>query len=218
MENRTGKLWIAIILTLAAAGLVFTVNRAEPLKNERFFDFPLSIGDWKGRDIPMSDYVYKGIETPYLFLRDYSSPRYDYPVNLSIVWFDDTNLAFHTPEACLGGVSNEVKGQGKIFVRLDKEYELGKFITNLGGTDYLVLYFFDVDGFITTRQSDIRMRVLYKRLFFKRASASFVRVMTPIIPEEKDARIRLTNFLTTICPIIPKYTYTVNIKSSTPSD
>lgn len=214
MNKRLVNFVVVIVLTLGAAGFMTALKKAGPLENKRFFYFPYGIGDWSGRDIPMSDYVYKGIETPYLFLRDYSSPRYQNPVNLSIVWFDDTNIAFHTPEACLGGVSNEVKGQGKLSVKLDKEYEVEKFITNLGGTDYLVLYFFDVDGFITTRQADIRMRVLYRRLLFKRASASFVRVMTPIILEEKDAIIRLTDFLSTIYPIISQYTYTVNIKPS----
>jgi EpsI family protein len=208
MYSRTLKFCIVITVTLIASGLISTMNRDEPLKNERFFDFPLSIGDWKGRDIPMSDYVYKGIETPYLFLRDYSSPRFNAPVNLSIVWFDDTNIAFHTPEACLGGVSNEVKGKGKIYVKLDKEYEMEKFITNLGGTDYLVLYFFDVDGFITTRQSDIRMRVLYKRLVFKRASATFVRLMAPVHTNEQETSKCLLAFLRLIYPLLPDYMYT----------
>lgn len=208
MESRIIKFWIIIILTLVAAGFVTAVNRSVPLKNNRFFDFPLVIGDWRGREITMSEYVYKGIETPYLLLRDYSSPRYSYPVNLSLVWFDDTNIAFHAPEACLGGVSNEVKEQGTIRIKLDREYIINKFITNLNGINYLILYYFNVDGFITTSQSDIRMQVLLRRLLFHRTSATLVRIMAPINTNEQEAMKSLLDFLQMIYPVLPDYIYT----------
>ncbi len=208
MRSRKAELWVVIVLTLVAAGLVWAFDRAEPLKNERFWEFPLVIGDWQGRDIPMSEYVYRGIETRYLLLRDYSSPRYDHAVNLSIVWFDDTNIAFHAPEACLGGVSNEVKEQGVERVRIVQEHDLKKFITNINGTDYLVLYFFDVDGHITTSQSAIRMQVLLKRLLFHRASASFIRLMAPVQESEQKTMVLLVDFLGDIYPLVPEYMYT----------
>ncbi|MGD0822315.1 MAG: exosortase C-terminal domain/associated protein EpsI [Desulfomonilia bacterium] len=208
MNRRIVNFVVVIVLTLIAAGLVSAAKNTGPIKNKHFFDFPLVIGDWTGREIPMSDYVYKGIETPYLFLRDYSSPRYQNPVNLSIVWFDDTNVAFHAPEACLGGVSNEVKEEGTLSVKLDREYEIRKFITNLGSIDYLVIYFFDVDGFITTSQSDIRMQVLSKRLLFRRASASFIRLMAPVRANEQETLIPLLDFLRVMYPLVPEYMYT----------
>ncbi len=206
---RTHNIILIIIITLVAALLVYKANSAEPLTNPRFFDFPLTINDWHGRDIPMGDYVYKGIETRYLFLRDYYSPRYSTPVNLSIVWFDDTNIAFHTPEACLGGVGDRVIEDSIIKVKLNgKEYKIGKFITNLGGARSLVLYFFDVDGYITTSQVDIRLRVLLKRLAFKRTSASFVRIMAPIKTDEAHTMKICLDFLRDIFPFVPQYTYT----------
>ena len=208
MKRRTVNFWVVIALTLVAAVLVAAANRVEPLENKKFFQFPLTIGDWRGREIPMSDYVYRGIETPYLFLRDYTSPRYPGPVNLSIVWFDDTNIAFHAPEACLGGVSDTVRSEGKVRIRLDKEYEINRFITNLGGTDYLVIYFFDVDGYITTSQTALRLRVLQKRLLFKRASTSFIRIMAPVGTDEEKTLESLKSFLREIYPLIPDYTYT----------
>lgn len=208
MPAQTRSFLVVIALTLAAAGLVAAVDRVEPIRNERLFEFPLSIGEWTGRDIPMSDYVYKGIETPYLILRDYRSQRSGRQVNLSIVWFDDTNIAFHAPEACLGGISEEVKAEGTVRLRLDREHEMKKFVTNLGGTDYLVIYFFDVDGYITTSQSGIRWRVLLKRLRFGRASASFVRVMAPVDVSEQEITELLAGFLKEIHPLLKEYTST----------
>ncbi len=209
---KTHNIILIIIITSLAAILVYKANSAEPLTNPKFFDFPLTIDNWHGKDIPMGDYVYKGIETPYLFLRDYYSPKHSTPVNLSIVWFDDTNIAFHTPEACLGGVGDRVLEDSTINVNLGgKEYRLGKFITTLGGARNLVLYYFDVDGYITTSQVNIRLKVLLNRLAFKRPSASFVRIMAPIKEDEAHAMNICLKFLRGIFPLIPQYTYTKSL-------
>ena len=208
MKRRKAEFRAVIVLTLIAAALVWALDRTEPLKNARFSEFPLVIGDWQGRDIPMSEYVYRGTETTYLLLRDYASPRYDHAVNLSIVWFEDTNIAFHAPEGCLGGVSNEVKDRGVVRVRLAEEHDLKKFIADINGTDYLVLYYFDADGHITTSQSAIRMRVLLKRLLLSRASASLIRVMAPVGESEEKTMASLVDFLGDLYPLVPEYMYT----------
>jgi EpsI family protein len=212
MDRKNYKYLLVIVLTLVAAVLVAAANRTEPIKNARFFTFPMAIGDWKGRDIPMSAYVYKGIETPYLFLREYSSPRYPEPVSLAVVWFDDTNLAFHTPEACLGGVSDEVKETGFTPVTLGgRAHRIGRIVANIASSDQLALYFFDVDGTITTSQSGIRMNVLRKRLVFKRGSASFVRVMIPVGANRQKAEAELADFLQAVYTVLPDYTWTEKV-------
>ena len=204
---------IVIILTLIAAGLVFAANKTEPLENNKFHAFPLELGEWKGHEISMSDYVYQGIETPYLFLRNYYSPRYDIPVNLSIVWFDDTNIAFHAPEACLGGFGDTVKEKTTVNININgKNLEVGKLIVGQNHQQQqMVLYYFDVDGYHTTNQVDIRVHVLLKRLFFKRASASFVRFMVPITISEEDSIEILSEFLKTVYYVLPEYAYTENV-------
>ncbi len=211
--KRSYNIIVVIVLTLITAGLVFFANKTEPLKNNKLYDFPLEIGDWKGREISMSDYVYQGIETPYLFLRNYYSPRYDVPVNLSIVWFDDTNIAFHAPEACLGGVGNKVKEKTTTNININgRNLEVGKIIVGQNNQQQqLVLYYFDVDGYITTSQTDIRLQILRKRIVAERASASFVRLMAPIITDEKVTDQILTEFMELIQSVYPLYTYTDNV-------
>ncbi len=213
MKKKPLNFIVVIILTSIAAGLVFAANNTEPFQNNKFYDFPLEIGDWKGREIAMSDYVYQGIETQYLFLRNYYSPRYNTPVNLSIVWFDDTNIAFHAPEACLGGVGNTVKEKTTTNMNINgQNLEIGKLIVGLNNQQQqMVLYYFDVDGYITTSQTDIRLHVLKKRLLLKRASASFIRIMAPITNDQDVDMDMMKDFLLDLNPIIPEYTYTDNI-------
>jgi hypothetical protein len=79
---------------------------------------------------------------------------------------------------------------------------------------YLLLYFFDVDGYITTRQSMIRISALKRRLQFKRASATFIRLMAPILNDQEEALQTLLSFLDVMYPILPEYTYTDDIRTS----
>lgn len=214
MKITPRNLLIVIALTTVAAVFVLAVNNARPFPNNRFFDFPLAIGDWKGRDIQMSDYVYQLIETRYLFLRDYQSPRYDEPVNLSIVWFDDTDIAFHAPEACLGGVGHKVKEKTTTIVNINgSDHTLGKLtVGNADGSNTIVLYYFDVDGYWTTSQAKIRLHILGKRLLFKRASASFIRLMAPVATSEEDAIAMIRDFLETAVPAMPQYLHTEHVR------
>ncbi len=216
MKNNLSNYLIAIFLTAVAAVVVFQANRIEPIENKRLYDFPPVIGEWKAQEIVMDKYIYESLETPYAFLRDYFSSRYPYPVNFSIVWFDDRNIAIHAPESCLGGVGNFVKEKGTVRVRLDREYDINKLMVGNNGTKQVVLYFYDEDGYITTSQSSLRWRVLLKRLQFKRSSVSFIRLMAPIIGSEEETIKTMQAFLNSAYPFIPEYTYTDRITRMRP--
>jgi len=204
------RLFITIFITFVAAGFVFWANKMDPIKNEKFFEFPLSIGDWRGSEVHMDEWVYRGIETPYVFLRNYSSPTQPLPVNLSLVWFDDKNYAFHAPESCMSGIMRK-REVDNIKIDNSGKHEIVKMIVEVNNQKQLLIYFFDVDGFITTSQSMIRLESLIKRLEFKRTSATFVRIMAPIDRSQTETFKVLLKFLDDIYPILPDYTYTYKI-------
>jgi len=204
------KLFVVIFITFVATGLVYKINTMDSIKNEKFFDFPLSIGDWRGNEVHMSEWVYKGLETPYVFLRNYSSPTQQLPVNLSLVWFDDKNYAFHAPESCMSSIMRN-REIDNIVIDNSGKHEVVKMIVEINNQEQLLIYFFDVDGFITTSQSMIRLESLVKRFQFKRTSATFVRIMAPIEGSQTETLKVLLKFLDDIYPILPNYTYTYKI-------
>jgi len=202
-----------ILLTLAASLVVFRVHNAEPIKNEKLFSFPLQIGEWSGKDIPMEDWVFESLETPYGILRDYRSHDGEI-VNLAITWYDDREVAFHAPEACLGGVGNKVKEKSIYHVKINgyQDYPIGKLLVERNKVRLLVLYYFINDSYITPNQVKLRKRILLKRLQFKRTSAAFVRLMMPIIKNQEYTRKVLERYLRDIFPIVMEYTDTEKIK------
>jgi EpsI family protein len=209
MQKERIRFIIVIIITLLTGGIIAKISFEPPLENNKFFNFPMNIVDWKGEEVPMADYVYASLETKYSFLRNYRSKRYATPVNLSLVWFDDRMVAFHAPEACLGGVGINIVEQSSIKVKLNgRDCEINKMVVNYNSIKQLVLYFFDVEGKITTSQSIIRLNILKRRLEFKRGSATFVRLMSPIETNEEKITNEMLDFLSSIYPLFPLFTST----------
>lgn len=210
MKTKKRSFLIVIIITAITAGIVHAVKSTEPLANDRLLEFPLTIGQWEGREVQMSDYVYESLGTRYVFLRNYSSPVSPHPVNLSVVWADDTRLhAFHAPEECLGGVGNTVKETGTQKIMLDREYEVGKLISENNGQRSVVLFYYDVDGLKTISHKDIRLKMLEKRIRLQRPTASFVRLMAPAGRSEEEAVKTMVAFLRDIHPVLNTY---INLK------
>jgi len=169
----------------------------------------MEIDQWTGRKITMESWVFKSLDTSYAILRDYRSPDGDI-VNLAITWYDDREVAFHAPEACLGGVGDKVKEKTvyPILFEKDQNHQIGKLLVERNGQRSLVLYYFVNDGYVTPSQTELRIRVLLKRLRFKRTSAAFVRLMMPITKSREITRGILETYLKQTLPIIKEYTAT----------
>jgi len=204
---------LVVVLTGSLAVWVHGWSDLPPIENERFFALPMRMGEWVGTDIEMSDYVYAGIETSYLLLRNYRNVHHGRVVNLALVWFDDRNIAFHTPEACLTGVTDRISRTEVRRVALGgEEIRMGEVVVDRQGGKSLALYYFDVDGSKTLSQSGIRLAVLKKRFRFERASASFIRCMTPVDRDVNEARETLLEFMKVLHPVLPDHTYTTRIR------
>jgi EpsI family protein len=209
------RLIIIIVLTLVTSFAAFTVREAEPLKNERLFQFPMKIGGWSGEEIKMQDWVFASLQTKYAILRDYRSKE-GHVVNLAITWYDDKEVAFHPPEECLGGVGNKVRELTTERIAIDdsKEYRLGRILAERSGTRFLVYYFFSSDGYVTPDIADLRKRVLLRRIGFNRTSAGFVRFMIPIRDNEARTKALLLDFMKAVFPATLEFTHTGNISRS----
>jgi len=195
-----------IVLTVLTTAAVQYVHRIEPLTNEKLFDFPLQIGEWRGRDIPMEEWVFESLETDYAILRDYSL-RDGNVVNLAVVWYDDKEIAFHAVEACLGGVGNKVKEKSQqVVAHKDESLMLGKLLVERSDQRLLVLYFYVSDGYVSPSQIEVRKHVLFRRLMMQRASAALVRIMISVNTDVQISQAVLERFVQETYPMLIDYT------------
>jgi len=208
MKKKQSRYLVIVLITLLASIFVHTASTSRPIENKKLFSFPSSIGGWKSQEVQMGRNIYQSLETEYAFMRNYYSPNYKIPVNLAVVWFDDRYFAFHAPESCLGGVGNLVKEKKTVpVILMSKKYDVGKLVVEKDGVRQIVLYFYDGDGYITISQSALRMNVLLKRLFFKRSSISFIRLMAPVEHDDDDTIRILQAFLKDFYPLMPAFTH-----------
>lgn len=206
------KILIIVFLTVIASAIVQHVQNIERLENKALFEMPMKIDNWLGRKVLMGDWVFESLQTPYAIMRDYRSPE-GKKLNLAVVWYDDKEVAFHAPEACLGGVGNTVKSKRKYKIQIlgHGEYTIGELIVDQNSRSQLVLYYFINDGYITPSQVKLRAAILKKRFQFKRTSAALVRIMADIEADPAETRHFLETFLQASFPAINDYTHTKNI-------
>lgn len=208
--------WCLVVglITAMAAVAVYKVKSIEALENRRLKNFPIAIEGWRGRDIPLEPWVLESLETPYAIMREYRSPK-GAAVNLAIVWYDDKEIAFHSPEACLGGYGNRVKSMSGHVVHAGTHEPLrvGRIVAERGAGQILVLYYFINDGFVTSSQMELRWRVLWQRMALKRSSAAFVRAMIPAGTDLAFAQSVLDGFLISTLPSVVDVTHTNKIAS-----
>lgn len=200
---------ILAMITFITALIIFRLENIIPIKNEKLFRFPMQIGEWTGTDSPMEDWVFESLETKFAILRNYRSVRND-KINLAIVWYDDKEIAFHSAAACLGGIGNRVKEDTIYSMETNDRglIKIGRLITDQYESQTIVLYYYISDGFITADQKEVRMHVLKTRLQFKRTSAAFVRIMSPLKGSKKRTIQKMELFLKDTLPTIIDYTKT----------
>jgi len=157
----------------------------------------------------MEDWVFESLDTPYAILRDYRSQNGE-TVNLAITCYDDREIAFHAPEACLGGVGNKVKEKTvyPVIFEKDQNHQIGRLLVERNSRRSLVLYYFITDGYVTPSQTELRTKILLKRMHFKRTSAGFVRLMMQITKSQEYTKGVLEKYLKLTLPIIKEYTDT----------
>ena len=103
MKNR--YLWLILLLVLQVLAVRSVsydtyVTAAEGL--EAVSKIPHSFADWRGTDYPLDPSVYDILETRSIIHRSYENSN-GQKVFLSIVYYAETKVDFHAPEACLGG-------------------------------------------------------------------------------------------------------------------
>jgi len=203
------KVFAVIILNLIAFIFIYKINNIDSIDNSKLFEFPKTFLNHEGVDVPMEDWVYKSLETPYAILRNYITPEKNY-INLAIVWYDDRDIAFHAPEACLGGTGNTVKREKFINVigHDNIKYTLGELYVEKGNKKQLVYYYYINEGNVTPNQISLRKNIIKQKLMLKRTSAAFVRIMTSINVSEEEAGKRLSNFFKITIRKVNKYTAT----------
>ena len=106
MENMQNRYLIIIAIMLLTSVFVHFLSYDTYYEAEAGIraikNIPLEFGQWQGKDIPLDEQIYEILETRSIINRAYLGKN-GKEVLLSIVYYPETKVDFHAPEACLAG-------------------------------------------------------------------------------------------------------------------
>jgi EpsI family protein len=208
------KRYIVLALVLCFTLILVNVFNYEPFQKadagvSAIRNIPLQIGKWRGRDVPLDAQVYEILETKSIINRAYFSQS-GKEVFLSLVFYPQTKVDFHAPEACLGGRGVKTsKSPREIQISCNgnvKDIDLNQILHKDEDNTHLVYYFYKTGKFVGRSYIKLRFALAANTIFERERSGSLVRVSTVLTPgKEEEAEETLRDFIEQLYPYLLKY-------------
>lgn len=207
MENIRNRCFILIVILLLMTSLVtileYDIFEKSDYGLEIIKRVPYHIGEWKGTDVKLNEDVFEILETKSIIHRNYASEKND--VFLSLVYYPDTKVDFHAPEACLGGSGERLEKEKKI-LNIDingKKIELhvNQLVRKNGLFKELIFYWYKAGAYMGESYFGLRFNIAVNKMVSKNKSGALIRVSTKIDNDKYDeASDRLKRFIEKLTP------------------
>jgi len=188
-----------LLLVLLTATCVFSVNMyfRERTAHDRvnIGDFPYAVGNWKGKDLEITEKEYKILETRNLILREYTNLK-NQTLALFIVYSETNRSVFHPPEVCMMGGGLEIAEKGVEKIDYDgRVISANKMRTEKDGYKAIVLYCYKAKNLYTDNFYLQQAYFALNQIFRSQVKGATIRVTVPITGSEEAALATAKAFL-----------------------
>lgn len=204
MNNKTFFI-VTIILVMAGslALIAYLPARTDIALKTKVTDFPKTIGEWTGTDLPVEENVYEILETRNLFIRDYKNTKGS-SVYLYIVYSEDNRKVSHPPEVCLLGSGATVVDKSPL--QLTGTIKANKLLVEDANSRSIVAYWFKAGSLNTEQYLKQQLKTVLDRVRGKRTSSALIRLSTDIKNNDQEAALKLIkSFAEQIGPLLTQY-------------
>ena len=202
------KNFVILMVILALAALI-SLSSYMPARSGggdkiRVADFPMQVGLWQAKDIPLSERDYQILETRNLFVRDYTNPDQE-SVYFYVVYSQDNRKASHPPEVCYMGSGLTIVDKSSF--QLTPEIKATKMMVDKsGGQKQMVVYWLKAGALQTDKYLNQQFKMVMDRTFGRKTSGALLRLSTDITNDNtEEALQRIRKFAREIEPLIEKY-------------
>jgi len=204
MNNKTFLIVAVILVGFAVLALsTYLPHIYDASKEPQMAKFPLKIGEWQGKDMPLAQTDYDILATKNLIVREYEAQGKPL-VMLYIIYSGDNRKSLHPPEICYTGGGGTILE--KSIVSLTAGLRANKFIIADKSFKQLVVYWFRTDNLNTPSYIMQQVRTALQRTFGKQASGAMIRISTVVKPtEDAQALQTIKRFTRLIEPLLSKY-------------
>lgn len=207
MENIRKRCFILIaimlLLLLVVAVLEYDIFEKSDYGLETIKKVPYQIRDWHGTDIKLDEDVYKILETKSIIHRNYSSEKSD--VFLSLVYYPETKVDFHAPEACLGGAGERLAKEKKTIVLKingeNRKLHVNQLVRKIGLMEELIFYWYKAGAYMGESYFGLRFHIALNKMANNNKSGALIRVSTKVKGHNYDeASKKLKSFIEGLTP------------------
>jgi EpsI family protein len=204
--NNKNFVILTCILGLAALISLFSYIPTRSERGDKIMvkDFPMQVGLWQAKDIPLSERDFQILETRNLFVRDYTNPDQE-SVNFYVVYSEDNRKASHPPEVCYMGSGLTIVDKSSF--QLTKNIKATKMTVEKEGVqNQLVVYWLKAGKFQTDKYLNQQFKMVMDRTFGRKTSGALLRLSTDIKNDNtEEALERIREFAREIEPLVEKY-------------
>lgn len=204
MRNKTFVAVSAILLVVAAVAIAaYLPARIDITSRRKVADFPMRIGEWSGKEIPLSERDYQILETRNLFVREYTNTA-GQKVYLYLVYSEDNRKVSHPPEVCMLGSGATIVD--KVPLRMDRQCIATKLIVEKGTERQVFVYWYKAGTLQTNQYLRQQLKVVLDRIMGKRTAGALIRISADIKADNQKSALQLiAAFYRQIVPLLPRY-------------
>jgi len=200
-------LLVGLVLLAATVGyLQFRAMTPDVLpKATPLSAFPLRLGEWQGRAVPMERKFIDELDfTDYVQI-DFRDGQ-QRVVDFYVAWYERQSKgeSIHSPETCLrgGGWRFERNGVVEVDVPGFRKVRVNRTTLEQNGQRMLSYFWFPARGRYLTNGVELKLYTMWDSLTLRRTDGALVRLITPLYPgeNEEDAEQRLIDFLALVLP------------------
>lgn len=214
--NSIGRSWarfsLLALLLISTLGLLRARDREEVLPNHASLrDFPLSLGDWHGKDLQMSTEVLEVLGPGDFLLRDYFSASHRRATNLFIAFFPSQRKGdtIHSPKNCLPGSGWVPVESTRMWIggQDGHKIEVNRYLVEKGSDRALVLYWYQAHGRVTPSEYKAKYHLVADAIRMNRSDGALIRISTPLKNDESipEAETRIIRFAQMVEPLLDSY-------------
>ena len=209
-NNKTGLIAITLlIVTLLGVMYLWQLKSIAP-SQVRLEDIPMELGEWKGKDMPITERVYQILETEDVLMREYINSRGE-KVDLAIVYSGASRAAFHPPEICYLGGGRELLNKNLETVEIGGSGEnstlrANKILMKDSFGKEIAWYWFTVGSKVTENYYLQQCYFIWNELSRNPAGGSLIRVSARTTSNDISQADALgKDFIRLLAPLLPDY-------------
>lgn len=166
--------------------------------------FPMTVGEWKGKDLPITEQEYDILETRNLISREYTDSSGD-KLYLFIIYSETNRSVFHPPEVCMMGSGMCITDkQIENFDVGNKVFTTNKLFAEKGQHKEIILNCYKVGNIYTSDFYLQQTRLAFHQIFGRNVPGATLRVSMSIEKDSAATLATLKEFLSKSAVILDR--------------